>query len=366
MKKYEIDDLVNIKLLTGNDNDSFDCEFHVDDSSARIIDNHYHCLCCGLDLTPSQYIAQTKGISRIEALAYLYRVNKQSIPNWLLEEIRPNIKLLKINSDISKICHETLYHNSESSKSALQYLLNDRKLKPETIEKFSLGFFPKEKDFLNSLISKYGKSELLELGIVSEGEFGIYSIFANRVIFPITNTIGQVCGFGSRRLDGVKKNKYINSQQSNLFIKSELLYGERGLSKGIGIITEGYMDVISCSQNEPTNSYYAALGVALSAKHVRTVLRKHEKAVICTDADNAGIEATKKFIRESLRNIDLNKVGFVLLPEKLDPDEYINKYGQDKFQSLINSCVDAREFVSIVSNKNDEISTLEAFDRFRI
>lgn len=366
MKKYDIDELVNIKMLINNQNDSFDCDFHEDDGSASIVDNHYKCTCCGVDLTASQYIAQTKGISRIEALAYLYRVNKQSIPDWLLEQVRPNIKLLKINSDLSKICNEKLFDDTESSKNALKYLLEDRRLSLETIEKFSLGFFPKDKNFLNDLISKYGKNELLELGIISEGEFGLYSMFANRVIFPISNNMGQICGFGSRRLDGVKKNKYINSQQSRLFNKSELLYKERGVSKGVGIITEGYMDVISCSQNEPNNSYYAALGVALSAKHVRDVLKKHEKAVICTDADNAGIEATKKFIKESLRNIDLNKVGFVLLPENLDPDEFINEYGREKFQDLINNSINAREFISIVSDSNDEISTLETYDKFRI
>ena len=366
MKQFDIDDLIDISDLIGVNEQAFDCEFHEDEKSASIIDNKYSCSCCGIQLNSSQYLSQSKGISRWEALAFLYRMKRLPIPGFVVEHVKPSIELIKINNEITAMCSAALQDNNEAALNAMDYLKSTRKLSDETIAKFKLGFFPKDKDFLQKLIRNFGKEKLLQLGVVMEGEYGDFSIYKNRIIFPITNNLQQICGFGSRRLDGVKKNKYINSPQSILFNKSELLYTSNNRAHGHGVITEGYMDVIACTQHDDTNKYYAALGVALTSKHVRDVLKMHSQAIICTDADKAGIEATKRFIQNDLKNVDIDRVGFVILDDGMDPDEYIQKYGIDSFKEKINSPISAKSFISNSLQKQDLLHVLESYDQFKL
>jgi DNA primase len=199
-----------------------------------------------------------------------------------------------------------------------------------------------------------------------EGEHGDFSIYKNRVIFPIKNALGQISGFGSRRLDKEKKNKYINSPQSAVFNKSELLYSTPCKPKGIAVITEGYMDVISCSQNDDSNTYYAALGVALNSGNVREVLRKHERVVICADGDSAGIKATQKFIKNNLHNLDVNRIGFVILDEGMDPDDFIKKNGITSFIEKLESPLSAKDFIDLSLDNNEGLQALESYDQYRL
>ena len=368
MKTYEIDKQVDIKrLIKGcSDTESFDCDFHNDDGNAFIEDNHYQCKCCGIKLTPSQYISQTMGISRNESLASLYRIKGESIPPWLIEGIRPNLDGFKLHKRLLDIFKKELHSNKEMSNKCLNYIVNQRKLSKETTDHFNLGFFPKGKDFVDKLIDEFGEELLQRYGILTEGRFGLYSNFNNRLMFPIHNKLDQVCGFGSRTLDKDVKPKYINSMASDIFSKSELLYTDRKQKKERGIVTEGYMDVISCSASCDDFSYYASLGTALNSLQLRDMLKRHEHVTICTDGDDAGQNSIYRFIKTQLSNVEQERVSFVKIPLGMDPDEFIQANGSAAFVELIGESLPAKAFIKESFPNADELLINERFDQFNL
>lgn len=366
MKSFQIDKDVDIKLFLDSKDENFDCEFHDDDESASIIDNHYVCKCCGANLTASQFLSQKKGISRDESLALLYRVNSQSIPDWLSLRIKPNLDGFKLYKRLFEILSEELYEDTENAKECLKYISLERKITNKTIKDFQLGYFPKDKAFLQKLTDEFGDDLLKEFGIITNGKYGDFSSYRDRLIFPIRNTLGQPCGVGARALNNEVKPKYYNSQASIIFSKSDILYSDPYEKKDKAVITEGYMDVISCSQSDDSFSYYASLGTALNSSQVRDILRAHDTVTICTDGDNAGQTSIMKFIKEQLGNLPHERIKFAKIPNNLDPDEFISKNGIKDFQCLIENSQSAKDFIQMNHADSELLTVSEELDKLNI
>lgn len=188
---------------------------------------------------------------------------------------------------------------------------------------------------------------LEKVGLVIPGKDGkrYYDRFRNRIMFPIINPKGKVIGFGGRVMDD-SLPKYLNSPETEIFNKSQTLYGLNLAKNALQdkkqlIIAEGYMDVIALHVNGFTNAV-ATLGTALTKEHGRLMRRYADEVIICYDSDIAGQKA-------SLRSLDvlqgvIEKVRVVVLGENLDPDEYLKKYGVERFQAKLDNAMSATEY----------------------
>lgn len=223
-------------------------------------------------------------------------------------------------------------------KVALDYLYK-RGIEPATIRKFMIGVAPSGWQTLQTLLLKRGFTlpELIESGLIIAKETGGYDRFRDRLMFPILDVEGRTIGFGARLLkDEPEQPKYINSPESPIFLKRQVLYGLYENIRGIrtraeAILVEGYMDVIGLHQAGVQNAV-ATLGTALSEDHARTLKKLTRKVVTVFDSDAAGIEASRRstplFLSSGMLARDL------VLPEGLDPDEYVLKEGADSFYKL--------------------------------
>ena len=206
----------------------------------------------------------------------------------------------------------------------------------------------------------FKKEKLLELGLISESKGKYYDKFRNRVMFPIINTSGKVIGFGGRII-GDGNPKYLNSQESNVFLKKNNLYGLNITRQEIGkenqaILVEGYMDVISLYQSGIRN-VSASLGTALTENQAKLLKRYTHNIVLSYDADQAGINA-------ALRGLDILhkedcKVKVLHVTDGKDPDEFVKKNGKLAFKKLIDDALPFADYKFSILRKNIDISKTE-------
>ncbi|HAK41532.1 MAG TPA: DNA primase, partial [Clostridium sp.] len=253
------------------------------------------------------------------------------------------------------------YSNLKKFKAPYEYL-KGRGITDNTIKKFGIGFALDNWQGIRFYLKQRGFSEeeILELGLTTKNEKGnIYDRFRNRIIFPVFNVSGRVIGFGGRVLDD-SKPKYLNSPETPIFHKGTNLYGLnlaiKNNSTRTVIMVEGYMDVISLSQQGVTN-VVATLGTALTEGQCKLLKRYIDTVIVSFDSDAAGQNAT-------IRGLDiLQKSGFELkilqIPKGKDPDEFIRTYGKEKFLSLVEKALPLIDFKLKMAEKGIDFSRKE-------
>jgi len=247
-------------------------------------------------------------------------------------------------------CTEQLAGNPEAEK-----YLKERGLQPETISKWRIGYAPgPPKGGWRELKEKlekqnFTKDELLKAGLIKNTEGGKepFDVFRDRIMFPMAETSGKIVAFSGRILSkDTEAPKYVNSPETTLYKKSELLFGYDKAKTGIrnlsfSLIVEGQFDVVMCHQAGYSNTV-AVSGTALTLHHVQLLERLSEKVVLALDADRAGIAAMKKAAELMLsRGLD---VKVAELPEGKDPADIINE-NQSDFKKFIGSSVHVIEFM---------------------
>lgn len=255
--------------------------------------------------------------------------------------------LLEVNQEASRWFQQQL--NTEPAYDVRQYL-ERRGLSEQTIENFKLGFVPTGWDNLSSHLVKNlsevqkNPSLLEKSGLASprkEGG-GYYDRFRNRLIIPIHDDNGRVVAFGGRALSDEDQPKYLNSPETELYHKSNVLYGlfqakDAIKNTGSAIVMEGYFDVISASQGGVTQ-VVGSCGTALTEQHLKLLARYGAQTVyLAFDADKAGISAALKaitVIEPYLESSEL-KVKILSIPEGKDPDDYVRTHGGDALKALI-------------------------------
>jgi DNA primase len=166
-----------------------------------------------------------------------------------------------------------------------------------------------------------------------------YDRFRDRIMFPIRNLKGQVIAFGGRIIDAGEP-KYLNSPETSLFKKGQILYGLFEARKHIremlyALVCEGYMDVVALAQLGFPNAV-ATLGTACTEMHVQLLLKHTDKVVFSFDGDNAGRKAAKRAFEASLPYLsDQKEIRFLFLPKEHDPDSYVREFGASTFQAEI-------------------------------
>ena len=310
------------------------CPFHTEKHSSFFVfpeQQSWHCFgACGTGGDIFSFVMKKEGIDFGQALRILAQrggvtLSPREAPSKAEDEKRE--RLFQINEAAA----EYYYHILSATKTgatARDYLTK-RKVTPETIKEFRVGFSPDAWETIkNYLLGKgYTDEELVEAGLVIEKEEGgSYDRFRNRLMFPICDIQGQVTGFGARVLDD-SLPKYINSPQTPIFDKSNSLYGiDRAKSavkkKNLVIIVEGYMDVLTAHQHDWQN-VVGSMGTSLTERQVEGIKRLTNNITLALDADLAGEEATlrgKAILAYS--NIEAN---VILLPPGKDPDEVIGE-----------------------------------------
>lgn len=279
---------------------------------------------------------------------------------------RENIR--KLNLFAVEYYHKLLT-SSPAGKIALDYLKN-RGIKDDTIENFKLGYsLPSWDDFLNSARKeKFSLEDILQGGFILKGkrEGSYYDRFRGRIMFPIFNTKGEPIGFGGRILDNASSDaKYINSPETPLYIKSRSLYNlnlaQSSIQKeGYAILTEGYMDVISCFQ-AGIHNIIASLGTSLSDGHVKLIKRYTNEVVIAYDSDKAGESATSRGLDLLVKgNI---RVKILTIPSGKDPDDFVRANGAEPLRKLIRSAVDLIDYKLQKVNEYESIKNIEGKKR---
>ncbi len=320
------------------------CPFHKESTPSFNVSADkqlYHCFGCGASGNSISFIMQIENFEFIDALKHLADQNNIQIETTDEDyEKRKKEKelLIEMNTKAARFFYKNLY--TEQGKDALDYIYN-RKISEQMQRKFGLGYATKSFDDLYNFLVNEGYSDdlILQSGLVTEKNGKRYDKFINRVMFPIFDVYGKVVAFGGRIL-GEGMPKYLNSPETKVFNKSSVLYNLNYAKNEKGrhlILVEGYMDALMLYQWGIRN-VVAVLGTAFNENHVRTLRKYCDKVFLLFDNDEAGVKAVKRAIPYIVENG--LKVRVVQLNDAKDPDEYIQKFGREKFVNILKNSVD--------------------------
>ncbi|HNX90666.1 MAG TPA: DNA primase [Candidatus Omnitrophota bacterium] len=329
------------------------CPFHNEKTPSFVVSSDkqiYHCFGCGAGGNAIGFLMQYDSLSFPEAVKVLADRVHIVLPKYdnakASAEAELATKITAINDEAAGFYQKNL--KSERGKEALEYI-KKRGINQATIEEFRLGMAFDEWDGLKKYcVTKSISTDSLRtagLCIQNEKRNSDYDRFRNRIIFPIFNEKGSVVAFGARVMDD-SLPKYINSPDTPVYNKSNVMYGlnfsKKGIKdKGYAIIVEGYLDVIIPYQHG-INNVVAASGTALTERHIALLKRYTDTVVMIFDADKAGESASLRGL-DIVINAGLN-VRIATLSEGDDPDSFVRKYGAEKFLEAVNKAKDLFEY----------------------
>lgn len=346
------------------------CPFHNEKTPSFSVNEgkqFYHCFGCGKSGDVISFVQEYYKLPFMEAVEKLATENGIKLPER--RSRGPKIdydKYYGINAKAARFFYNCL---GIRGNKGLAYF-RKRGLSRDTITAFGLGYAPPSGHALVDHLRSEGVTDedMLKLGLASQGKEGIYDRFRDRVMFPIISTQDKVIGFGGRAI-GDYKPKYLNSHESEIFLKKNNLFGLNLTKKEIdkqqrAIIVEGYMDMISLYQSGVRN-VAASLGTALTINQARLLCRYSKNIVLSYDSDQAGINA-------ALRGIDViidagGKPRAMNVTDGKDPDDFVKAHGREAYLQLADNAVPAAEYkLNILRNGMDlsnDIGVLEYIER---
>jgi len=320
------------------------CPFHNEKTPSFTVSpskNIYKCFGCGKAGNGVQFLMEHEGMSFPDAIRHLAKkygieLEETRSSNYDEQSQMERDSLYLINEFAKDTFISNLFDKDEGKRIGLSYF-KERGFRENTIKRFELGFAVKERNYLTKLAldKGYKLDSLQKLGLTSQKE---YDFFRDRVMFPIHNLSGKVIAFGGRTLSSDKKiPKYINSPETDIYVKSNSLYGIYHAKTEIRrqddcILVEGYTDVISLSQ-AGIEHVISSSGTSLTEGQIRLVKRFTSNITILYDGDAAGIKAALRGI-DLILDQDMN-VQIVLLPENEDPDSFVKAKGSNGLQTYI-------------------------------
>lgn len=340
------------------------CPFHNERTPSFTVypnTNSFYCFGCQNGGDVVTFIKNIENLDYVEAVKFLAdragMAMHESGYDDSVEKLRRTV--LSINRETAKFYFECLIQK-EDGAIGLNYFAN-RKLTPETIKKFGLGYAPDSFDKLKNHLRSKGFSEndmiLANVCAKSQKTGRAYDRFRKKVMFPIFDLRGNVIAFGGRKFPEDEGAKYINSSDTPVFKKSKNLYG-LNLAKNSGektvILTEGYMDTIALHQAGFHNAV-GALGTSFTADQANLLSRYFEEIVVTMDIDEAGQKATRRAI-EILKTTGI-KIRILQVEGGKDPDEYIKEYGAERFRMLLEGAKNDIEFKLLGAKNQFDIET---------
>lgn len=330
------------------------CPFHDDTNPSMSISSEkqiYKCFVCGNSGNVFNFIMEYEHLSFVEAIRSLAKKYNMEGEFNLKREVSKNEPLFEIMDIACKFFQNNL--SSKEGIKAREYL-KKRNLDEETIKEFQIGLSLPVRDTLTKLLTGKGHS-LEELNLIDLSSTN-HDSYINRIIFPLHDLKGRVNGFSGRIYNGEDLNKYQNTKETPIFKKRENLFNYHRVREEVRknksvIIMEGFMAVIR-AHTVGIRNCIATMGTALSNEQLALIKKLSPNIILCYDGDDAGKKATlsngEQFLKQGLNT----KV--ISLPEKLDPDDYIIKYGKEKFQDLIDNAINFTDYKikSLKSNYN--------------
>ena len=335
------------------------CPFHDDHSPSMSVSKEkqiYTCFSCGATGNVFKFIQDYENISFMEAVKKCADMASISINVGQVRKINKHEDLYDIYELSQKFYQNNI--NTELGKKAKEYLYS-RQIDDSIIKEFGIGLSLNDKDILTKLLKskKYDDKQLLRSGLVNENNYLLNDVYRNRIMFPLFDLNGKVIGYNGRVYNGETENKYVNSKETDIFKKREILYNyhkakDECRKKKTVIIMEGQLDVIRAYTIGVKNCV-ASLGTAFGKEQAMLIRKLASNVILCFDGDDAGLKATKGAIEE------LTKLGIepkiVRLENNSDPDEYIIKNGKDSFIANIDNPMNIMEFKESLLKKEFDL-----------
>lgn len=323
------------------------CPFHKETTPSFSVSPDkqlYHCFGCGASGTVFNFIMNIENYDFLDTIRYLADKINYQLPELTYSgsKYSKETELKSKLYDIHKIVARKYYENLSTPEGEIaNKYLDERRILPNIRKKYGLGYSLFKNNDIYNLLNKngYTEEEILSSGLVLKNNKGqFYDRFFGRLMFPIIDVQGRIVGFGGRELSGQKNTaKYLNSPDTPIFNKSYNLYSinfARYSKTKEFILVEGYMDVIALYQIGITN-VVASLGTAFNENHARALKKYANKAILLFDSDEAGTNAILRAIPILTQNGIKTKV--LQVSNAKDPDEYIKKFGAEKFKELLKS-----------------------------
>jgi len=325
------------------------CPFHSEKTPSCTIftdTQNFYCFGCGAGGDVITFIMKIENLTFPEAVKLLAQRAGLEVPAYGNKDsgyAKRKTRIYEMNRIAANFFYTNLFKGKD--KAGLQYFAN-RKLTPQTIKKYGLGYASDSWNELTDVLRSKGYSdeEMADAWLAGMKNGRTFDMFRKRVMFPIVDLRGNIIGFGGRVLDD-SQPKYLNTGKTPVFDKGSNLFSmnfaKNSNAKRL-ILCEGYMDVIAVNQAGFEN-VVATLGTAITPDQARLISHYAEEVVVAYDSDGAGQKATQKAINHfadvGLRTKILHMEG------AKDPDEYIKKFGRDRFRMLIDSSNDANDFM---------------------
>ena len=327
------------------------CPFHNEKTASFSVSEtkqFYYCFGCGAKGNVIDFLMEFLNLSYPEAIRNLANTLGMDVPESS-EESKKYDEFKRLEEIL--ISAQTLFLKSlKENEKAIDYL-KQRGITGETAKVFGLGFAPNDYNTLKKQLNQYKESDMLSVGLLANSDNENYVKFRNRIMFPIYNTYGNLCGFGGRLLtENNKLPKYMNSPETKLYSKRNILYGlniarkVKETEKRIFVV-EGYMDVINLHQNDIKN-VVATLGTAISQSHLLNCFKYSKEIIFAFDGDEAGQKAAWRSVEQLLPIIkDGYEASFSFLPDNLDPDSFVSKFGKDGWEKELNNKISLENFI---------------------
>ena len=348
------------------------CPFHNDGNPSLSVSPSrkvFKCFSCNTAGNVITFVQKIENISFFDAMKKVASKSGITLDIKKSAYAERNEKYYKIMND-SADTYSFYLNNTEEGKKALEYL-NNRNITEDIIKRFKIGLSSHDENILTKVFidqNKYLPIDMKELGLISEDGNGFKDLFHGRVMFPITDLKGNIIAFSGRVYDVKSNNKYINSRENVLFKKKDVLFNYYSALNDIKLndevfVFEGFMDVIA-AYRAGINNAIATMGTALTESHINTISQVTKNITLCYDGDNPGIEATKKAIKLfEKKNIS---VSCVTLPNGLDPDDFINKFGKEAFIEKLKGKISSYDYlyeIALRSLDKNNPNTIISFQR---
>lgn len=349
LSRIDIIDVIGgfIKLKKRGTNYLGLCPFHNEKTPSFTVSpakEIYKCFGCGRSGNTVGFLMEHEKYSYAEALRWLaakYNVAIEETETSPEQKVKQQLadSLYIINTFAQKFFEDQLFNTDEGRDVALSYLQH-RGFREETIRHFQLGYSPDNRYAFTkkALEGQFNPENLLRTGLVNNRNEELQDNYRGRIIFPVHNNSGKIIGFGARVIkNNDRAPKYINTPENELYLKSKILYGTYFARMAIDkndecLLVEGYTDVISLHQAGIEN-VVASGGTSLTPDQLRLIKKYTNNLTIIYDGDAAGIKAAMRGLDLALEE-GLN-VQLVLIPDKEDPDSYVNKIGPAAFREFI-------------------------------
>lgn len=340
------------------------CPFHHEKTPSFSISDTkgiYHCFGCGKTGNIFTFVMETEGLNFKEAIEYLanlygYQLPKVEVKKVKKEEVDEIELIFNINEESCKFFEKNLFEFY--GKNALLYA-RKRGLNENSIKKFRIGYAPDDYSMLLNHLKDLGyKEDVIEKsGVIAKGNKTYYDKFRNRLMFPVLDKKGKVIAFTGRIIgDGMPK--YMNSPETKIYTKGNVLFNYFFARKSIydedyAVLVEGNMDAISLSINGVEN-VVAPMGTGITENQVKELWKATNNIFVCLDGDSAGQKASQRLSKLVLPIISTGKnIKFVYLPNNVDPDDFIKKYGRNEFNTLLKNSISLSDYLW-----NNEVKTL--------